>query len=139
MEKKGSRFPRMVIKYVGGPPDLNRYEKIDALFTTRALHVPEGNHRYVKHDPIIPESGVCLDFLGRPAIDWQGRVFQCVKLDVNNSGYLGDLKENILDDIWNSPGRKTWLEFHQLGRREFAASMCRECRYFGVPTWYIGT
>lgn len=134
VEKKGNKLPRLVIKYVGGPPDPNRYEKMDALFTTRILHVPEGNHRYVKRDPIIPESGICLDFLGRPAIDWRGRVFQCVKLDVTDGGLLGDLRDGSLESIWNGWFRAQLMEFHKKGLRDILPAPCNTCKYWGVPT-----
>jgi radical SAM protein with 4Fe4S-binding SPASM domain len=132
LEKRGLRPPNVLIKFVGGVQEKNLYEGLPVRFTTRSFHVSDGNYRYNRKHPLIPESMLCADFLGRPAIDWQGRVFQCVKLDVDDSGYLGDLRQNTLDEIWNSEKRLGWMIAHKMGRREITNQLCANCDYWGI-------
>jgi MoaA/NifB/PqqE/SkfB family radical SAM enzyme len=124
--------PRVIIKAVGNAyPE--RYEKLGLPIIHRALHVKPSNRKYIRTTPLMPESGICLDFLGRPAIDWQGRTFQCVKLDPNEEGYLGDVNEQSLEEIWHGARRQEWLKRHQEGRRDLASPLCARCVYYGIP------
>ncbi len=135
LEKKGDRSPQVIIKFVGAAPKPNPYLDLPVRMTSRALHIPDGNWKYAHNKfPLMPESGICADFLGRPVIDWQGRVFQCVKFDPNSSGLLGDLNTSTLEELWNSPKRMEWLDAHKRGRRDQAAPLCKNCLYFGVPS-----
>lgn len=134
LETRGDRQPMVIIKAVGEMDEWSPYKKMGLKIIHRQLHTPDGNYRYSKHNPLMPESGICLDFIGRPAIDWQGRVFQCVKLDVDDSGYLGNLNEQSLDKIWNGTQRMEWLEAHKRGRRDLASPLCKDCKFWGVPS-----
>ena len=82
---------------------------------------------------MMPESGICTDFLSKPAIAWNGRVYQCVRFDDKEDGYLGSLYENTLEEIWNGVRRKAWLAHHVAGEREKANPRCASCTYYGIP------
>lgn len=128
---KGSRLPRVLVKLVGAG-DVSRYEALGLPILHRALHT-EQNERYVRTLPVLPESGICGDFLGNPAIAWDGKVYQCVRFDATDEGYLGSLYENTLDEIWNGARRKAWLAHHVAGEREKANARCASCTYYGIP------
>lgn len=129
LEVKGSRSPRVLIKVVGAC-NVSRYFGLPILY--RKLHT-EQNDRYVKSIPMLPESGVCNDFLSKPAVAWNGRVYQCVRFDDKEDGYLGSLYEQTLDEIWNGVRRKQWLAAHVAGKREEANPRCAKCTYYGIP------
>lgn len=129
LELKGARLPRVLIKVVGAC-NVARYDGLPILH--RKLHT-ESNDRYVKSIPVLPESGICTDFLSKPAIAWNGRVYQCVRFDDKEDGYLGSLYENTLEEIWNGATRKAWLAHHVAGRRELANPRCATCTYYGIP------
>ena len=133
---KGDRPPMVNIKIVGFMP-LEReriYASLGIPIIRRLLHVPDGNYKYVRRNPTVPEHGICLDFLHHPSIDWKGRLFVCNRLDSSNAGLLGDLNESTLDELWNGEKRRLWLEAHKRGRRDQAAPLCRTCLYWGVPS-----
>lgn len=129
LELKGTRAPRVLIKTVGSC-NVARYHGLPIL--SRRLHT-EQNDRYVKAIPMLPEAGICTDFLSKPAIAWNGRVYQCVRFDDQEHGYLGSLYEHSLSDIWNSDLRKQWLAAHVAGKREEANPRCASCTYYGIP------
>lgn len=129
LERKGTRLPRLLIKAVG-VCDVTRYAGLPIM--RRRIHT-ERNDRYVKAVPMMFESGICQDFLSKPAIAWNGRVYQCVRFDDREDGYLGSLYEYSLDEIWNGPRRKQWLAAHIAGKREQANARCAQCTYYGVP------
>src|SRR3990167_5100284 len=92
---KGDRPPMVNIKIVGFMP-LEReriYASLGIPIIRRLLHVPDGNYKYVRRNPTVPEHGICLDFLHHPSIDWKGRLFVCNRLDPSNAGLLRDLNE----------------------------------------------
>lgn len=130
---KGDRAPMVNVKFVGAD-DLPGYRELGVPILRRLLHVPSGDTRYAHRDPTIPEVGICLSFLSHPSIDWRGRMYQCNVLDPDRGGYLGDLNTESLDDLWNSQKRLEWLEAHKRGRRDLAASTCKGCKFYGVPT-----
>lgn len=131
LELKGARLPRLLVKVVGSC-DVSRYQALGVPILWRKLHT-ELNDRYVRGLPVMPESGICGDFLSRPAIAWTGRVYQCVRFDDTEEGYLGNLYEQTLDEIWNGERRQQWLRAHLRGRREEANARCASCRYYGIP------
>lgn len=131
---KGSRAPMLQLKFVGRIEDPEPYEALGVPIIGRALHSKRGDWNYVRADPVVPEVRVCLDFLGRPTVDWQGRVFQCNRLDVGDEGLIGDLREQTLDEIWNGPKRAAMLKAHLAGRRDLANELCKKCTFWGVPT-----
>lgn len=132
----GWDFPSVMIKIVGDlePERLSEYQTLGVPIIHRALHLPEGSFGYVRGQPIIPEAGVCLDFLSHPSIDWQGHMFICNRLDPDDQGYLGDLNSESLENIWNGNRRKEWLRAHIRGRRDKASPLCAKCEYWGIPT-----
>ncbi len=133
LQIKGDHRPVVQIKVVGDM-DTVCYEKLGVRFIRRGIHIPSGNSRYAKDSPMVPEVGVCLDFLGKPTVDWKGRLFICNRLDTTDGGELGDLNDSTLDDLWNGSKRMEWLEAHKRGRRDLAAPLCRTCTYWGVPS-----
>jgi len=136
LELKGDRPPMVNIKIVGfmSPEREQLYAALGVPIIRRLIHVPDGNYRYAKRNPTIPESGICLDFLSHPSIDWRGQVFVCNRLDAQGQGLLGSLHENTLDELWNSPKRREWLAAHMRGRRDQAAPICKTCLYWGIPS-----
>ena len=131
LAEKGDRLPRVLIKVVGGC-DVTRYEELGLPILRRRLHT-EMNDRYVRTIPVLPESGICQDFLSKPAIAWDGKVYQCVRFDDTDAGYLGSLYEYTLDEIWNGPLRQQWMQQHIAGRRDLASPRCAQCTYYGIP------
>ena len=67
------------------------------------------------------------------AINRHGDVSICVRFDPKGLGVIGNIKENDLVDIWNSPKRKKWLEAHKQGKRQ-EVPLCSYCHFWGVPT-----
>lgn len=134
LAKKGDRAPMVQLKFVGIIHDPEPYQALGVPIIGRALHSAKGNWNYYKIDPIIPEVRVCLDFLGRPTVDWRGRVFQCNRLDVRDEGLIGDLNVDTLDAIWNSAKRAEWLRAHLAGRRDLASALCKDCQFYGIST-----
>lgn len=131
LAEKGDRLPRVLIKVVG-EANVSRYEALGLPIMRRRLHTAT-NGKYVKSVPMMPEHGVCTDFLSKPAISWEGLVYQCVRFDDTDAGYLGNLAEQSLEDIWNGPRRQAWLAAHVQGRRDLASPRCASCTYYGVP------
>lgn len=136
LDIKGDRPPIVNVKIVGKMPyDVEQeYVACGVPIIRRVVHVPKGDTRYGSRQPTVPEIGVCLDFLHHPSIDWRGRLFVCNRLDTDNRGYLGDLNEQTLDELWNGPQRREWLAAHLRGRRDQASPLCRDCLMWGVPT-----
>ena len=136
LELKGQQPPMVNIKIVGTmPPEREaRYAAFGVPIIRRLLHVPDGNYKYIKRTPTVPEHGICLDFLSHPSVDWRGRFFICNRLDTRDEGLLGDLNSSSLEQLWNSPKRLEWLEAHKRGRRDEAAPLCRTCVFYGVPS-----
>ena len=131
---KREQRPIVNIKVVGELPIDRDVYSLGVPVIRRVLHNPDGNYHYAQRDPTVPEHGICLDFLSHPSVDWQGRLFVCNRLDAEDKGLLGDLKEHSLDDLWNSPKRLEWLEAHKRGRRDQASPLCKDCLFYGVPT-----
>lgn len=131
---KREQRPMVNIKVVGELPIDRDVYSLGVPVIRRVLHNPDGNYHYAQRNPTVPEHGICLDFLSHPSVDWQGRLFVCNRLDAEDKGLLGDLKEHSLDDLWNSPKRLEWLEAHKRGRRDQASPLCKDCLFYGVPT-----
>src|SRR3990167_264101 len=136
LELKGDRPPIVNIKIVGSmPPEKEKlYAALDVPIIRRLLHVPDGNYKYARRNPTVPEHGICLDFLHHPSVDWRGILYVCNRLDSKDQGLLGDLNTSALDELWNSPKRMEWLEAHKKGRRDQASPLCMKCLYYGVPS-----
>ena len=128
---KGDRKPNVIIRCLGNM-DLGKYEKSGCIMATRVLHSPMGSFKY-KKNPTVPEIGICLDFLSHMVIARDGKVSICVRFDPQGLGIIGDSTTTALLDIWNSPKRKEWLQYHIAGRRD-EIPLCRYCEFWGVPT-----
>ena len=128
---KGNKKPFTILR-VNGLVKLERYKKLGLIIATRVLHSPMGSFDY-KKSPVIPEIGVCLDFLHHLSINTNGDVSICVRFDPERHGIIGDVKKQSLKEIWNSPKRMKWLEYHRQGKRD-KIPLCSYCHYWGVPT-----
>ena len=133
---KGDRRPNVLIKIVGNIETSRQavFETMGLQVIYRLLHVPQGSFGYRKGRPTIPETGICQDFLTHPSVDWEGRVFVCNRLDTEQSGYMGDLNIDSLDEIWNGERRMKWLDAHRRGRRDLASPLCRNCEFWGIAS-----
>lgn len=124
---KGNRSPQVIIKYIGV---FNEERLPGVLYTSRSLHSAKGSKDYKAHDPVIPESGVCLDLLSTLSIDWNGEVYMCNRN--NSGGSLGFIADNLsLESIWNGVRRQARINSHKIGDRNH---YCNECDYWGCPT-----
>ena len=133
---KGDKSPMVNIKIVGFmPPERERiYASLGVPIIRRLLHVPDGNYKYSRRDPTVPEHGICTDFLSHPSIDWRGKLYVCNRLDTANLGLLGDLIVSTLDELWNGPKRMEWLKAHKIGRRDLASPLCHNCKFYGIAS-----
>jgi len=128
---KGNKKPFTILR-INGLVKLERYKKLGLVMATRVLHSPLGSFNY-KKNPTIPEIGICLDFLHHLSINNKGEVSICVRFDPERHGIIGDVKEQSLKEIWNSPKRMKWLEYHRQGKRD-KIPLCSYCHFWGVPT-----
>jgi len=131
LRKKGNRKPLTILRLVG-EVDERKYQKFGLIMIKRNLHSPMGSFNYERREPIIPEIGVCLDFLHHLAIDRKGEVSICVRFDPNRLGVIGNVNTESLEAIWNSPKRFEWKAFHKYGRRD-KVPLCSYCDFWGVP------
>ncbi|MBQ9500567.1 MAG: SPASM domain-containing protein [Lentisphaeria bacterium] len=131
---KGARKPFTSLRLIGDV-DAAPYKKFNTLIIRRVLHSPMGSFRYRKLNPTVPEIGICLDFLNHLAINKDGDVSICVRFDPKRLGVLGNIRENTLDELWNSPQRLAWKEAHIAGRRD-KIPLCSYCQFWGVPTGF---
>lgn len=129
---KGDRKPFTSLRLVGSV-EPEPYRKFGSLIITRILHSPMGSFNYERKDPTIPEIGICLDFLYHLAINSKGIASVCVRFDPKGLGVIGDATKQSLAEIWNSPRRLEWLEYHKQGRRD-KIPFCSYCQFWGVPT-----
>lgn len=97
----------------------------------RTLHSKDGRTAYHKK-PLMPEDGICRDFLNHPAIDRFGNFSMCVRYDPEGRGVLGNVNDSSINAIWNSEKRHTYLKHHKYGMRESIA-FCADCEYYGIP------
>ncbi len=124
--------PMVQLKCVGNVDDIDAYEWLNLPIIGRSLHNKRVNQNY-QSSPPVPEIRVCLDFLGRPTVDWRGRVFICNRLDPTEAGLIGDLTQNTLQDVLNGPLRARMMQAHLSGHRERANNLCKSCNYWGIP------
>lgn len=129
---KGGRKPFTSLRLIGNV-DPAPYEKLGLLIIKRVMHAKMGSFNYQKKNPTIPEIGICWDFLYHLCINRQGNVSICVRFDPKKLGVIGNLKDQDLDEIWNSKLRMEWLEYHKCGQRS-KIPLCSYCEFWGVPT-----
>lgn len=120
------------IKFLGDY-DNPEYEKLGLKTTRRTIHVPQGDWGYKGSKPVVPELGICTEYLNKPSINFKGEMFICNRYDPEKEGLLGDLNKVSIRDLWYSDRRLQWLEYHKQGRRD-KVSMCVDCTYWGFPT-----
>ncbi len=128
---KGDRKPFTLLR-LNGDVNPDRYKKFGLKIATRTIHSSMGSFNY-KRNPTIPEIGICLDFLHHLAINKDGKVSICVRFDPKGIGIIGDVNTMSIEEIWNSPKRLEWLEYHKEGRRD-KIPLCSYCHFWGVPT-----
>jgi radical SAM protein with 4Fe4S-binding SPASM domain len=128
---KRDRKPLTILR-LNGDVDQEKYKKFGLIMATRILHSPMGSFNY-RRSTTIPEIGICLDFLNHLAINSKGKVSICVRFDPKGVGIIGDMNNQSLAEIWNSPQRLEWLAYHKQGRRD-QVPLCSYCHFWGVPT-----
>lgn len=128
---KGEKRPQVILRF-NGNVDAKKYEDLNLIKARRILHDPMGSFNY-KKPPTIPEIGICWDFLHHMAINHRGEVSICVRYDPEQVGVIGDAQTERLVDVWNSPQREEWLEYHKTSRRDLVP-LCKKCDFWGVPT-----
>ena len=128
VEYKGDRNPIVIIKFLGDYYN-PEYEKLGLKVIRRRIWL--GNDYEDTKSP-IPEVGVCLDFLYKPSISWDGDVYICNRYDPKGEGLIGNCTIQTLDEIWNSKRRMAWLQLHRQGLRE-SVLPCKSCEYWGIP------
>lgn len=130
LELKGDHKPYTTLRLIGDV-DKPKYENLGCQIITRVLHSPLGSFDY-KKTPTIPETGICRDFLNHMAINYLGDVSICVRFDPYKVGVIGNINEQTLSEIWNSPLRLKWKKLHISGNRN-QIPLCNNCHYWGVP------
>ncbi|NQT66888.1 MAG: SPASM domain-containing protein [Actinobacteria bacterium] len=131
---KGSKKPFTSLRLIGEVDD-KKYKELNILIIRRVLHSPLGSFNYKKLKPTIPEIGICLDFLNHLAINKNGDVSICVRLDPKKLGVIGNINDRALLEIWNDKKRLEWKNYHILGQRN-KVPLCSFCHYWGVPTGF---
>jgi radical SAM protein with 4Fe4S-binding SPASM domain len=133
LQIKKDKKPYTIIRCNGIVENINRYEDLGLKIAYRILHSPKGSFDYKRKNPIIPEIGICWDFLHHLAVNKDGDVSICVRFDPKKLGVLGNVKTQTLEEMWNGEKRKEWLEYHKQGRRNLIP-LCSYCEFWGVPT-----
>jgi radical SAM protein with 4Fe4S-binding SPASM domain len=128
---KKERKPYVTLRLIGDI-DSSPYDKYNLQIIRRVLHSPMGSFGYVKRKPVIPEIGICWDFLNHPCVNRKGDFSICVRFDPSGIGILGNLSNESLHDMWNSERRTAWKKCHIEGRRN-DVPLCEKCEYWGVP------
>lgn len=131
---KGERKPRIILRCLGNieKERMDLYESTGLLIAKRILHSPKGSFNY-QNKVTIPEIGICLEVLSKLVIDVNGNVRSCVRFDPNGEFIIGNIKNQTLDQIWNSEERKKLIKLHVDGQRD-QIKFCSKCQYWGCPT-----
>ena len=128
---KGKRKPFMVYRLLGNdPPNFDRWHWLPGIIAARTLHDPMGSKDY-KKPAVVPEIGVCLDFLTHLAIDRYGYGSICVRFDPYGIGRIGHIDEMTLREMWEKKF-EMWGKYHFDGHRE-KTPLCRTCEFWGIP------
>lgn len=122
----------VVIKFLGEYSN-PEYDNLDVKITRRRLHNPQSDTDYHRDDsPLIPEIGICLDFLLKPSIDWQGNMYICNRFDPEGKGIIGSVRHNTPKEVWEGHLRQIYMSFHLTGQRD-KVPLCTGCQYWGCP------
>jgi MoaA/NifB/PqqE/SkfB family radical SAM enzyme len=128
---KGKERPFMIYRLLGKIEHQEYWESLPGIVANRILHAPEGSRNYEK--PVtIPEIGICWDLLTHLAIDRYGNASICVRFDPHKLGVIGNLRNMSLEEVWNHKFRKTQIQAHLKGHRDWCP-LCKTCDYWGVP------
>ncbi len=130
MRLKGDAKPKVIIRVLGNSSYRHRYESRKFLIAKRQFHSPTSKVEYAS-PPIVPEIGICLDFLNHMVIKRDGAVSMCVVFDPHRKGVIGNVKDTPLDKLWNGPVRQLALQNHIGGQRN-RNPLCQSCDYWGV-------
>jgi len=128
---KGEKKPHTILRFVGDV-DEEPYKKFNLLHVNRTLHLPKGSVGYRKQ-PIIPEYGICLDFLTHLAIDRHGNVSMCVRFDPEGELRLGNITYTKLSILWNSEKRLYYKKKFIEGKRDELPFCGNKCEFWGCP------
>lgn len=146
LEIKGNKKPFMIYRLLGDitlrPEETvdeykysrsrrDKWYELPGIVATRVLHNPLGSFGYTKK-VTIPEIGCCLDLLSHLALNVEGKVSICVRLDPKGYGIIGDINEDSLFNIWNSEKRKYYIQEHLKGNRN-CNELCKICHFYGIP------
>jgi radical SAM protein with 4Fe4S-binding SPASM domain len=127
--KKGKN-PHTMLRFVGDV-DEEPYKRFKLQHVNRTIHLPEGSVGYRK-EPVIPEHGICLDFLSHLAIDRFGNVSMCVRFDPEGELKLGNIEYSSLSDLWNGEKRKKYMEKFIAGKRKELPFCNNQCNFWGI-------
>jgi len=124
--------PLVFVKFLGDYYN-DEYRKLGVHILRRSLHNSNGDTDYIQSEPPIPEIGVCIDFLTKPSVDWQGKMHICNRYDPYDYGVIGDCTQKSLRSIWEGDLRKKMRFHHTKGERD-EIRLCSSCQYWGLPT-----
>ena len=129
---KGDKKPFTNLKLIG---DVSETPYLDLCLPIirRQIHIEESSWAYTTKASVVPEIGICWDFLSHPCIYRNGDMSICVRYDPLELGVLGNLNNNTLDELWNGENRMEWLDLHKQGKRGYIP-LCSRCDYWGIPT-----
>jgi len=130
LERKKEKKPLTILKLIGSVnhKTYNQFNKY-ALITTRTLF--QKRDKNIRLSSLIPEYGICSDFLFKPLINRNGDVSICCCFDPKKLGVIGNLNNNSLEEIWNCEKRKEWIKYHMKGNRD-KVPLCKECNFWGI-------
>lgn len=129
---KGSRRPYTNLKLIGDVPRYI-YKDLNLLMIHRQIHIEMGSWDYTIKPSVIPEIGICWDFISHPCIHRNGDLSICPRYDPEHLGVIGNLNKEPLWEIWSGPKRLKWFNFHKQGLRS-EIPLCSHCTYWGIPT-----
>jgi radical SAM protein with 4Fe4S-binding SPASM domain len=134
LKLKGSRQPQVIIRHLGRV-NSRRQAQFETLGIPVTLRAFRGKGVGVDYHAksLIPDTGICLDFLSKLLIDHNGYVHICTLFTMDSAGIIGDFRKNTLDEIWNGQIRQAWLKLHRMGKRHMIPR-CAACDYHGVPS-----
>lgn len=131
--KKRFGKPFVTLRFVGKIEDEEKYLTLDLPIVRRTIHQPKGSVGYRKA-AVVPECGLCWDFMTRLAIDRFGNVSPCVRFDPDGKLRLGNIRDTRLDEFWDGEKRTLMRELHTSGRRKDIPYCGDKCEFWGVPT-----
>jgi radical SAM protein with 4Fe4S-binding SPASM domain len=131
LEIKGNKKPIMTYRLLGNVENAKRWYELPGKVATRILHNPLGSFDYTKK-VTLPEHQICMDMLTHCFIDRYGDFYPCIRYNPYKINKLGNIKENTLEELWNSPKRLNLLKEHVKGNRN-CSKLCSKCDFYGIP------